>query len=187
MVRAAIFLSILTFLFVGTRDLRADEAALNALRAGGHAILMRHADAPGGGDPPGFVLGDCTTQRNLSDEGRAQARRIGEMLKAEGVRIDRLLSSRWCRTLETAQLLGVGAVEPFAPLDSFFSQAAAGPGQTEAVGAHLQGIGAQTFLLVTHQVNITALTGIFPASGEMIVVKPDPGNPGKPAVVGRIR
>jgi phosphohistidine phosphatase SixA len=148
---------------------------------------MRHADAPGGGDPPGFVLGDCTTQRNLSDDGRAQAQRAGEMLKTAGVRVDRLLSSRWCRTLETARLLGVGVVEPFAPLDSFFSDTAAGPGRTAAVAGHLQEIGTRTYVLVTHQVNITALTGIFPALGEMIVVKPDAGNPGRPTVVGRIR
>jgi phosphohistidine phosphatase SixA len=186
-VRAAIFLAALTLFFAGTRDLHADEAALNALRAGGHAILMRHADAPGGGDPPGFVLGDCTTQRNLSDDGRAQAQRAGEMLKTAGVRVDRLLSSRWCRTLETARLLGVGVVEPFAPLDSYFSDTAAGPGRTAAVAGHLQEIGTRTYVLVTHQVNITALTGIFPALGEMIVVKPDAGNPGRPTVVGRIR
>lgn len=185
--RVAIFLSVLTLFFVGTRDLRADEAAFNALRAGGHAILMRHADAPGGGDPPGFVLGDCATQRNLSDAGRTQAKRAGEILKAAGVRFDRLLSSRWCRTLETARLLGVGAVEPYAPLDSFFSDAAAGPGRTSAVAGQLQEIGARTYMMVTHQVNITALTGIFPASGEMIVVKPDAANPGRPTVVGRIR
>jgi phosphohistidine phosphatase SixA len=186
-VRVAIFLASLTLLFVGARDLRADEAAFGALRAGGHAILMRHADAPGGGDPPGLVLGDCTTQRNLSDAGRAQAKRAGDRLKAEGIRIDRLVSSRWCRTLETARLLGVGTVEPYAPLDSFFSDAAAGPGRTAEVAEQLQGIGARTYMMVTHQVNITALTGIFPASGEMIVVKPDAANPGRPTVVGRIR
>jgi phosphohistidine phosphatase SixA len=187
MLKAVIAFLALSTLLLGARDLRADEAALGALRAGGHAILMRHADAPGGGDPRGFVLGDCTTQRNLSDAGRAQAKRAGDMLKAAGVRIDRLLSSRWCRTLETARLLGVGTVEPYAPLDSFFSDAAAGPGRTAAVAGHLQAIGARTYLLVTHQVNITALTGIFPASGEMIVVKPDAANPGRPTVVGRIR
>lgn len=187
MVRVAFFLGIMTLLLVGARDLRADETAFSALRAGGHAILMRHAEAPGGGDPAGFVLGDCRTQRNLSDAGRAQAKRAGDMLKTAGVRIDRVLSSRWCRTLETARLLDVGSVEPYAPLDSFFSDAAAGPGRTAAVAGHLQGIGARTYMLVTHQVNITALTGIFPASGEMIVVKPDPANPGRPMVVGRIR
>jgi hypothetical protein len=89
--------------------------------------------------------------------------------------------------LETARLLGVGVVEPFAPLDSFFSDAAAGPERTAAVAGHLQEIGARTYVMVTHQVNITALTGIFPASGEMIVVKPDAANPGRPTVVGRIR
>src|SRR5215211_8168452 len=90
----------------------ADEAAAwAALRLGGHVALMRHADAPGAGDPPGFKLNDCTTQRNLSDRGRADAKAVGDRLRAEGVRVAKLLSSPWCRCLETAQILNLGAVE----------------------------------------------------------------------------
>lgn len=187
MVKLAIVLTGLCLMLTGVGEPRADEAVFAALRTGGHAILMRHAEAPGGGDPVGFVLADCTTQRNLSEAGRAQARRAGDLLKAKHVRIDRILSSRWCRTLETARLLDVGPVEPFAYLDSFFSDPGAGPGRTASVNELLREIGNQTLLLVTHQVNITALTGIFPASGEMIVVKPGNGTDDRPSVVATLR
>jgi hypothetical protein len=99
----------------------ATEAAWQALRGGGVVALMRHARAPGVGDPPGFRLEDCATQRNLSAEGRDQARRIGEAFRAQGVAVARVLSSRWCRALDTARL-AFGTVEPFPPLDSFFSE-----------------------------------------------------------------
>ncbi|MFO1062139.1 MAG: histidine phosphatase family protein, partial [Dongiaceae bacterium] len=95
-----------------------EDAVFAALRAGGHAILVRHAIAPGGGDPPGFVLEDCATQRNLSDEGRAQAARLGQRLRQHGVAVDRVLSSRWCRALETARLMALAPVEPALALDS---------------------------------------------------------------------
>ncbi len=163
-----------------------DEALWQSLREGGHVILVRHALAPGMGDPAGLVLEECATQRNLSAEGRAQARRIGAALAAHAVQIDRVLSSRWCRALETARLMDRGLVEPFPPLDSFFRNAAQEPAQTAAVKALLEGLGSQTILMVTHQVNITALTGIFPRSGEMIVAKPGRADSEALAVVGRI-
>lgn len=156
----------------GARNGRADEPVWRTLRAGGHVILIRHAIAPGTGDPAGFVLEDCATQRNLSPEGRAQARRLGATLAARQIRIDRILSSRWCRALQTARLMDLGPVEPFAPLDSFFGNPAQAPAQTAAVKTFLQGLGNQTIVMVTHQVNITALTGIYPQSGEMIIAKP---------------
>src|SRR5262245_61953849 len=92
---------------------RADEAgAWTALRAGAHVALMRHADAPGGaGDPPGFRLDDCATQRNLSDKGRADAMQIGRRLKSEGIIIEQILASPWCRCMDTARLLKLGPVE----------------------------------------------------------------------------
>lgn len=151
---------------------RANEAAWQALRSGGHALLLRHALAPGTGDPPSFVLTDCATQRNLSAAGRDQARRLGSAIRAAGVRVDRLLSSRWCRALETARLMDLGAVEAFPPIDSFFQDRGEGPAQTRAVEAFLAGLGDDTVVMVTHQVNVTALTGIFPRSGEGIVVRP---------------
>lgn len=152
---------------------QADEGLWRALRSGDAVALLRHATAPGTGDPPGFDLNDCATQRNLSPAGRAQARRIGEALRRHGVVDARVWSSRWCRCLETARLLAVGAVRPLPLLDSFFAQSERGPGQTAALRDFLRGsAGGAPRLLVTHQVNITALTGIVPQPGEMIVIRP---------------
>jgi broad specificity phosphatase PhoE len=135
--------------------------------------LIRHALAPGTGDPAHFVLEDCATQRNLSEEGRQQAREIGAAFRQNGITAARVLSSRWCRCLETARLLDLGTVEPFPALDSFFATRERGPDQTAELRKFLsQSYDGPPRVLVTHQVNITALTGIFPRSGEMIVVQP---------------
>jgi phosphohistidine phosphatase SixA len=160
-------------LLVATAPGRADEALWAALAAGGHVALMRHAEAPGTGDPENFRLEDCSTQRNLDEAGRDQARRTGEAFRDHGVAIGRVLSSRWCRCLETAELLELGNVEPFAPLDSFFGDRAREPDQTAAVRALLADADAEgpSLVMVTHQVNITALTGIFPRSGEIVVLR----------------
>ena len=121
---------------------------------------MRHALAPGTSDPAHFELGNCSTQRNLDDRGRAQARATGALLREAGVRFDRVLSSRWCRCLETARLMDLGAVEGAPPLDSFFEARHRRAEQTAALHAILRATpAADTLLLVTHQVNITALTG----------------------------
>jgi phosphohistidine phosphatase SixA len=184
--RGAGVLGLFVVLLVSATTGRADDAVWASVRQGGHVLLMRHALAPGTGDPAGFVLADCATQRNLSPEGRAQARRVGERLRAEGVRVDRVLSSRWCRALETARLMAVGPVEPFPPIDSFFEDRTDGPRQTAAVKAYLGDLGDRTIVLVTHQVNITALTGIFPQSGEIIVAKPAGSASGDLVVVGRL-
>src|SRR5262245_52600081 len=83
-----------------------------ALRGGGHVALLRHAATVGGvGDPPGFRLDDCATQRNLTDKGRAEARRLGERFRAEAVPVGKLLSSQWCRCRDTATLMELGPPE----------------------------------------------------------------------------
>jgi phosphohistidine phosphatase SixA len=166
------------------RAAMAEEAAWQALRGGGIA-LFRHAIAPGGGDPPGMRLGDCSTQRNLDAAGREQARRIGAAFRAEGVAVDAVLASAWCRTRETAELAfpGRAAVEP--AFNSFFADRGEAAARTEAARAILlawRGPGA--LVVSTHQVNITALTGIFPASGEGVVLRRE-GD--ALAVAGRIR
>lgn len=159
---------------------RADVPAgplLDALRAGGCVVLLRHArTVPGVGDPPGFRLGDCRTQRNLSDDGRAQARRIGESLRQAGVPIGPVRSSRWCRCIDTARL-AFGRVDPWPVLDSFFAERAdAGPGQTEALRDWALGWNAPlNAVLVTHQVNVTGLTGEWVAQGEAMVLRPEGG------------
>jgi len=163
-----------------------DPSTWQALREGGHAVLIRHAIAPGGGDPPGFKLGDCGTQRNLSEAGRAQARTIGSAFRSAGVQVDRVLSSRWCRGLETAEQLGLGRVEPFEPLDSFFSYPERGPEALAGMGRFLSTIGRSTVIMVTHQVNITGFTGVYPASGEAVVVAPPLREGERPRVIGRL-
>jgi phosphohistidine phosphatase SixA len=151
----------------------------------GKVALIRHALAPGTGDPPGFALEDCATQRNLSDEGRAQAARLGEAFRANGV-VDRVLSSGWCRCIETA-VLAFGTAEVWAPLHSFFQDSSTGPAQTAEVPAAVATwTGPGALVLVTHQVNITALTGIFPGSSEVIVLGPASDRPTGLAIEGRI-
>jgi phosphohistidine phosphatase SixA len=161
-----------------------EEAAWNTLRQGG-IVLFRHAQAPGGGDPPGMRLGDCATQRNLDAAGRAQAARIGQAFRDRGVAVGAVLASGWCRTLETADLAFPGRATREAAFDSFFASRNDEPARTAQARRLLRGWSGPGALFVsTHQVNITALTGIFPASGEGIVLA---RRNGELAVVGRIR
>ncbi len=165
-----------------------DEAELWQLLRNGEAVaLMRHALAPGTGDPADFTPGVCSTQRNLSDEGRQQASAIGERFRRNGIEQAQVYSSRWCRCLDTAEMLNLGAVQPFNGLNSFFRDRSTEPAQTEATQALINRLSVQDeppLVLVTHQVNITALTGVFPSSGEIIVLEPAKTGP---QVVGRIK
>ena len=157
-----------------------------ALEAGGLAILLRHAQTePGIGDPPGFRVGDCSTQRNLSAEGRMQAQRIGAALAARRIRIDQVLSSQWCRCLDTARLAFPGsAVEPYPALNSFFDDRSTQPQQTREALARIAAIRAPAnVVFVTHQVNILALSGAAVGSGEAVLLRPVSG--GAP-VLGRL-
>lgn len=140
-----------------------------------HFIIMRHARAPGTGDPANFRIGDCSTQRNLSRTGREQAARIGKRFRDAGLKTTKVYSSQWCRCLETARLLNVGPVEELSALNSFFET----PEQEESRMKTLRDWIASADLsrpvvLVTHQVNITALTDVFPAEGEFLVIRRDP-------------
>jgi phosphohistidine phosphatase SixA len=142
------------------------------LAQGGVAILLRHALAPGFGDPPTFKLGDCSTQRNLSDAGRQQAHQIGAAFRQHGIAIDKVYTSEWCRCRETAELLGLGPVTPLPILNSFFETREREKDQTEALTRLLTTRPiSNVIVFVTHQVNITALTGVYPASGEAVAVK----------------
>lgn len=148
-------------------------------------LMMRHAIAPGTGDPEGFTLGDCATQRNLDARGRAQARAVGAALAARGARPDRVLTSEWCRARDTAALLGFGPPEPLPALNSFFGDRPNEPAQTAALRRFLaEDSAGQRLMLVTHQVNITALTGLVPRSGEIVVLTRDAY--GRLSVAGRI-
>jgi phosphohistidine phosphatase SixA len=155
-----------------------------ALRDGQAMVLLRHASAPGTGDPPGFRLGACETQRNLSDEGRAQARRIGNLFRENGIAAARVYSSQWCRCLDTATGLALGPVNEQPLLNSFFGAPEDGREQTVRLRTWLTGLPKTApLLLVTHQVNITGLTGIVPQSGELVFVSLDPA--GIVTVIGR--
>jgi phosphohistidine phosphatase SixA len=174
--------------FGGTAEVAcADEAAnaWKALRAGGHVALMRHADAPGGfGDPPGFRVDDCATQRNLSEKGRADAEKIGSRLRQEGIAFEKILSSPWCRCIDTAKLLNLGTVET----EATFGNVVVLRDQRDALTAGARALiakwnGPSNLLVVTHGANIAALTAISPASGEIVVVR---GGSGSVVSVGRL-
>jgi len=161
------------------------ETAWEALRQPGAVAIMRHAVAPGTGDPAGFDLGDCGTQRNLDARGRDQARRIGEALRENGIEFDRVLSSQWCRCLETAELLGLGPVEEFPALNSFFAERSTRESQTREALEFLANLPDDArVMLVTHQVNIAALAGRAVSSGEVFVIDITPE--GRVEVLGEI-
>ena len=157
----------------------------------GDALLLRHARAPGTGDPAGFQLGDCRTQRNLDAEGLDQARRLGDALRQalapQSLSVAAVWASPWCRTQDTARLaFPQQAVEARAAWASFFAEPRREDPQTRAAQAELAAFAAQprqgVLVVVTHQVNITALTGIVPASGEGVWVR---GQGRAPRVLGR--
>jgi broad specificity phosphatase PhoE len=162
------------------------DAVWKLLGRGGHVVLVRHASTEAGlGDPPGFRLGDCATQRNLSEAGREEARRLGEAFRARDIPVGRVLSSRWCRCIDTARL-AFGRAEGWPPLDSFFDDRSREPGQTAAVRRLVAERPAEgNLVLVTHNVNITALAGISPAPGELVVLTPR--EDGTFTVTGRLR
>jgi phosphohistidine phosphatase SixA len=164
----------------------AAQFPIERLAEGGYVVMLRHALAPGVGDPANFRLGDCATQRNLSEDGRAQARRLGERLRARGIEQAEVYSSQWCRCLETAGLLELGPVAELPALNSFFSRRADREPALEALGAFLARLpeDGPPVILVTHQVTISAVAGHGAASGEAIVLKAD--GTGQPPVVGRI-
>jgi broad specificity phosphatase PhoE len=166
-------------------DNSADEAVWSALKSGHHVVLIRHAiTEPGIGDPPGFVHGKCSTQRNLSAQGRLDAKRIGEAFRSRNIPISDVLSSRWCRCLDTASL-AFGKATPSPMLDSMFNdrEKPADEKVREVFAAVNRRPSSGNLVLVTHNQNIQALTGVSPASGEMVVVTLENG---KFRVIGRL-
>lgn len=154
----------------------ASDDLLRSLAARPHLLLMRHAQTvPGVGDPPGFRLGACGTQRNLSEQGRAQARALGGRLRAAGITFADVRSSAWCRCIDTA-VLAFGRHAEWPPLNSFFDDRSTAGTQVAAMRE-----GALRWLdeasgrsgwaaWITHQVNITALTGLWSQMGEALVL-----------------
>jgi len=161
-----------------------EQAAWEAFASGKAIAIMRHAIAPGNGDPVEFELGDCRTQRNLSKEGQLQAQQIGLQIKEHGIEQAEIYTSQWCRCFDTATNLELGSAQDLPMLNSFYQDRSTESAQTEQLTQWMvnrltnsedtnttvdQQENAPA-ILVTHQVNITALTGVFPSSGEVVFV-----------------
>ena len=148
------------------------------LTDGQHVLLIRHADAPGVGDPPGYRLDQCSTQRNLGEVGRQQSVLIGRWLAAQGVSTPKIFSSAWCRCKDTARLLALGSVTVEPSLNSFFDDMSLATSQTAAlqrfITASLKAYPKQPLILVTHHVNIQSLTGRAVSVGDMVLVRVTP-------------
>jgi len=156
-----------------TADASADPAVdIDRLTSGGHILMIRHALAPGNGDPPNFKIGDCATQRNLDGSGRNQARSIGKWLRANGVTSARVYSSQWCRCLETARLLDLGPVQELAALNSFYERTQDREPNLEALNDFIsqQPKEGELIILVTHFVTIAAIAGSGVSSGEGVLL-----------------
>ncbi|HWK63438.1 MAG TPA: histidine phosphatase family protein [Rhizobiaceae bacterium] len=159
-------------LFMSATTALATEAGWALLREGGHVVLLRHAMVTGSGDPGGFEIGNCATQQKLSERGKQQARKIGALFAARAAPIDRVLSSRYCRALDTAIIaFEDNKVETFEPLDLISKDAAKADAQNAAVLSEIEKFtGDGNLVLVTHLENIKALTGAGAREGEAVIV-----------------
>jgi len=166
----------LSLLVAGTQPALA--GLLEDLTDGQHVLLMRHADAPGVGDPRGYRLDQCATQRNLGEAGRQQSVLIGQWLTTQGLSSPKVFSSVWCRCTDTARLMALGAVTIEPSLNSFFDDMSLAKPQTVAlqtfIAASLKAHLKQPLILVTHHVNIEAFTGRVVAVGDMVLVRVKP-------------
>ena len=156
------------------------------LKSDNHFVLIRHALAPGFSDPDYFDIKDCKTQRNLNDEGRYQSKKIGELFRSNGIDNAAVYSSQWCRCLDTAKLLDIGEVSELPSLNSFFEHLERGSFQTEKTIKWIQiaPLDIPT-VLISHQVNISALTGYSPGSGEIVFLQRS--SKGSISVIGSIQ
>lgn len=172
--RWAMLAAFTAFLAVRVDVASATEAAWALISGGGYTILLTNADAPGIGDPPYFELDDCSTQRNLSDRGRQQSRRWGVKFATRSISISRVYSSRWCRALDTAaNAFRSPETEPLPALDLIQE------GDSD-IDAKIDGVvevirdfrGPGNQVMVTHDANVEALTGVTPRNGEALIVVP---------------
>lgn len=147
------------------------ENAWQLLREGRAVLIMRHALAPGVGDPAEFTLSDCSTQRNLNAEGLAQAKLWKHYLAEKNIVEARVFASEWCRTRDTATAMDVGQVVPLPALNSFFEGHYKREQQTRNVRLFVNNLEPSgAVILVTHQVNIQALAGVFAESNQAIIL-----------------
>ena len=167
----SLFLNLFLF-FIFTSQLNASEQAWNLAQKGNKIILIRHALAPGGGDPAGFKIYDCNTQRNLSKKGINQSKKIGKLFKKNKVPLDQVLSSQWCRCKDTAKY-AFGDYKEFNALNSTFQSP-----YNKNEGKQLKELynyvkkwngKGKNLVLITHYSIITAVTTAVPSSGEMVI------------------
>jgi len=180
--RLSFFLVLCTLLFAKSNLVVAQSELANKLQDGTHVLLMRHADAPGYGDPKNYQISQCSTQRNLGDLGRKQAKTIGDWLSKQGIQQAKVYSSPWCRCVDTATLLNKGAVKKELALGSFFDDMSQAKKQTEELTKFIAVERKQSpnvpIIMVTHHVNIQSYVGEVVNSGDMVLVKVD--SAGKP-------
>ena len=168
------FLRFFIIIFISlTTPIKADlyKNLINQLEDGGKLIFIRHAYAPGNGDPAGFNLNDCSTQRNLSEDGRKQAQRIGEFFTKNKIEIDKVLSSEWCRCKETAKIAFKNySTNSF--LNSFYSSKFSKnkDKQVKAFNYYIKNLESEKNLIfVTHYVFVSEVLNYGPSSGEIVV------------------
>ena len=168
------FLNFFIIIFISlTTSIKADlnQNLINQLQNGGKLIFIRHAYAPGSGDPNNFNLNDCSTQRNLSDDGRQQAKYIGNFFRKNKIKIEKVISSEWCRCKETAKI----AFKDFTTdsfLNSFYSMKYAKnkDKQIEALNSYVKNFKSnKNLILITHYVVISEVLNYGPSSGEIVV------------------
>ena len=179
-VRLLFLLPLFVLLASIARGTMAEPLPLTELAKPGRVLMLRHAQAPGVGDPPGFRLDDCATQRNLDDSGRRQARALGTRLATAGVAAAQVYSSQWCRCLETARLLQLGPVTGLPALNSFFERSQDRDATIAALRAFLASLppDGPPVVLVTHQFTINAFTSAgTPSGGGSIFQLDGTGNP----------
>ena len=162
--------SILVTLLVATEVTARSEIETVKKSISANVIFLRHALAPGNGDPVDFIKEDCSTQRNLNDEGRSQARLLGDYLKKSNIRFSEILTSEWCRCIDTAKELDLGQWETFSGLNSFFQGHEKKYHVMDKLWKKIDSLNfSDLVLFVTHQVVITEITGEVPRSGEMVL------------------
>jgi phosphohistidine phosphatase SixA len=165
------FRLVLIFLLLLAPAAHATDAGWALLRDGGRVVLLRHAYANGSGDPANFDIEKCNTQRNLSERGKQQARKIGALFAARAAPIERILSSRYCRCLDTARGAFESEPEPSAVLDPPDADPQKQAAQLAAIVAEVRNYsGSDNMVMVTHLEDIQALTGIAPREGEAVIV-----------------
>ena len=167
------FINFLLIIFISINSpIKADSNnnLISELKKGGNLIFIRHAYAPGGGDPDNFDLNDCKTQRNLSAEGIEQAKRIGEFFKRNNISFEKVYSSEYCRCKDTARN-AFKDFETFSGLNSTFADSSKTPAYMKKTKEFIEKLDKnKNYIFVAHHTTIEGLTSTFASSGEMIIV-----------------